>query len=220
MKLNTDLSERIVIRSTELPWIPSPVDGIQRRLLARDGAEDAQATSIVRYEPGAIFSQHIHLKGEEIIVLDGEFIDEFGVYPVGTYIKNPPGSKHTPRSDVGCTLFVKLRQMADDDVQRVVVHSAKHCWHPGLVPGLEVLPLSQFGTAHTAMVRWAPNTFFNRHFHYGGEEVLVLQGVFQDEYGKYPEGTWIRNPHMSTHQPYSIEGCLIFVKVGHLSEAS
>lgn len=220
MKLNIDLSERVVIHTTELPWMPSPIEGIQRRLLARDGTEDAQATSIVRYEPGAKFPHHTHQKGEEIIVLEGEFLDEFGVYPSGTYIKNPPGSEHTPKSDIGCTLFVKLRQLADNDSQRVVAHSTKNYWHPGLVDGLEVLPLSQFGAVHTALVSWAPNTYFNRHYHYGGEEIFVLQGVFQDEYGRYPKGTWIRNPHMSSHQPYSIEGCLIFVKVGHLQEVS
>jgi anti-sigma factor ChrR (cupin superfamily) len=216
MNLNNDLSVRVVLRSTELPWRPSPVTSVQRRLLARDGGEDARATSIVRYAPGASFPSHAHPGGEEIMVLDGEFADEHGTYPAGTYLKNPPGTSHAPRSDVGCTLFVKLRHFNASDLEQRVVRPRDQHWRPGLVSGLEVVSLSEFGAAHTALVRWAPGTFFNKHHHFGGEEILVLQGTFQDEYGNYPSGTWIRSPHMSSHQPYSESGCLIFVKVGHL----
>ena len=217
MKLNDDLSQRVVIASTELPWQPSPVSGVLRRLLARDGGEDARATSVVRYEPGAAFPSHAHPHGEEIVVLDGEFADEHGTYPAGTYIKNPSGSAHAPMSENGCTLFVKLRQLDQHDLQRVVVRPADWRWHPGMVRGLNVLGLSQFGSSHTALVRWAPGTFFNKHQHFGGEEIMVLQGTFQDEYGDYPSGTWIRSPHMSAHQPFSEAGCLIFVKTGHMT---
>jgi len=216
MRLNSDPTIRVVLHSEELPWQPSPAAGVQRRLLAREGAEDARATSVVRYQPGATFSPHAHPQGEEIMVLDGEFTDEHGVYPAGTYIKNPPGSAHTPRSPAGCTLFVKLRQIDDRDSERVVVRPSDRRWNPGLVSGLEVLALDQFGATHTALVRWAPRTVFSKHQHFGGEEIFVLQGTFQDEYGDYPSGTWIRSPHMSSHQPYSTSGCLIFVKVGHL----
>ncbi|HSG62754.1 MAG TPA: cupin domain-containing protein, partial [Pseudomonadales bacterium] len=70
----------------------------------------------------------------------------------------------------------------------------------------------------TALVRWQPNTRFQRHTHWGGEEILVLEGTFYDEKGTYPKGTWLRSPHMSEHQPYTKEdGALIYVKVGHLS---
>ena len=215
--LNNDLSQRVVMRSAELPWLPSPAAGVQRQLLARDGGEDARATSIVRYAPGAAFPSHAHPQGEEIVVLDGEFADERGSYPTGTYVKNPPGSRHAPGSTNGCTLFVKLRQLDDRDLEPVVVRPSDRHWRQGLVSGLDVLALSQFGATHTALVRWAPGTVFNKHQHVGGEEILVLQGTFQDEYGDYPSGTWIRSPHGSSHQPYSEPGCLIFVKVGHLA---
>lgn len=59
----------------------------------------------------------------------------------GTYIKNPPGSAHTPRSAAGCTLFVKLRQIDDRDLDRVVIRPSDRRWNPGLVSGLEVLAL-------------------------------------------------------------------------------
>jgi anti-sigma factor ChrR (cupin superfamily) len=73
----------------------------------------------------------------------------------------------------------------------------------------------QQGSGST-LVKWAPQTYFNPHRHYGGEEIFVVSGVFEDEHGRYPAGTWIRSPHMSLHQPFSKEGCVIFVKTGHL----
>jgi anti-sigma factor ChrR (cupin superfamily) len=192
---------------------------VHRRLLERDGGEVARATSVVRYAPGATFDSHLHELGEEILVLDGTLSDEHGDYGPGTYIKNPPGSSHAPFSADGCTLFVKLRHLDPQDQERVVVDTVRAPWFQGLVQGLTVLPLSEFGTSHTAMVRWAPGTYFNPHRHFGGEEIYVVDGVFLDEYGNYPKGSWIRSPHLSQHKPFSVEGCLILVKTGHLLQS-
>ena len=90
---------------------------------------------------------------------------------------------------------------------------------PAWFPDYSVLPLHEFGAEHVALVRWAPGTRFQAHTHWGGEEILVLEGVFSDEHGDYPAGSWIRSPHGSRHQPGSEPGCLIYVKVGHLAEA-
>jgi anti-sigma factor ChrR (cupin superfamily) len=68
----------------------------------------------------------------------------------------------------------------------------------------------------TSLVRWAPGTRFQPHSHPGGEEILVLDGVFQDEHGDYPAGSWLRNPPGSIHRPWSDPGCTIWVKTGHL----
>ncbi|HEY9660942.1 MAG TPA: cupin domain-containing protein, partial [Allocoleopsis sp.] len=102
MKLHADLSQRAVVVSEDLPWIDSPMPGVQRRMLERDGEEVARATSIVRYAPGSAFSPHTHGGGEEFLVLEGVFSDEQGDYPPGTYVRNPVGSTHTPSSREGC----------------------------------------------------------------------------------------------------------------------
>lgn len=217
--LNTDYSQRVVLDTLALPWQASPSPQVWRRQLERDGGECARATSIVRYDPGAHFPEHGHEFGEEIIVLDGVFSDQHGDYGPGTYIKNPPGSQHAPFSVDGCTLFVKLRHLDPADRGRVVINFRKENWYAGMVAGLTVLPLSEFASQHTAMVRWAPETYFNPHRHYGGEEIFVVEGTFADEFGEYPAGTWLRSPHLSMHQPFSREGCLIFVKTGHLPVA-
>jgi anti-sigma factor ChrR (cupin superfamily) len=70
------------------------------------------------------------------------------------------------------------------------------------------------------LVHWAPDTQFNTHTHPGGEEILVIDGIFRDEHGEYPAGTWLRNPRWSRHTPYTgLEGATIFVKVGHIGAA-
>jgi len=197
----------------------SPEAGVKRRLLDRCGDEVARATSVVRYEPGAVFPQHSHARGEEIFVLEGTFSDETGDYRAGTYIMNPPGSHHTPSSKEGCILFVKLQHLGSDQVHQEVVDTNTEPWLQGMVPGLNVMPLMRQGSGST-LVRWAPQTYFNAHRHFGGEEIFVIKGVFEDEHGRYSEGSWIRSPHMSLHKPFSREGCTIFVKTGHLLAAS
>ena len=216
MLVNANFDERIVIDTLKNDWVSSPVPGVKRNMLDRLGAEDARATSIVRYAAGSAFTPHEHPFGEEFLVLSGVFSDEHGHYPAGSYVRNPPGSRHTAYSDNGCELFVKVRQFDVADTKRVVIDTKSATFRQGLVPGLKVLPLHEFGTEHAALVRWAPGTKFQPHTHWGGEEIFVLEGVFSDEHGDYPSGTWLRSPHMSVHNPYSGPGCLIYVKVGHL----
>ena len=220
MKLHANLQDRAVVFSEALPWQDSPMAGVQRRMLERDGDEVARATTIVRYAPGSYFSAHTHGGGEEFLVLEGTFSDEHGDYGPGTYIRNPVGSSHTPYSKDGCTILVKLWQMDPDDRQRVAIDTAQAQWLPGTAPGLEVMPLHAFGTERVALVRWAPGTTFQKHQHWGGEEIFVLEGVFADEFGPYPKGTWLRNPPGSIHAPFSREGSLILVKTGHLHLAA
>ena len=216
MKLHTDFNLKVTVNTETVPWIASPVNGIDRKMLERDGDEVARATSLVRYAPNSSFTSHQHELGEEFFVLDGVFEDECGQYPAGTYVKNPVGSSHTPFTETGCTLFVKLRYLDPSDEERVVINTQSAEWYQGLVPGRTVMPLSTFGTTNTALVRWAPGTYFNPHRHFGGEEIFVVDGVFEDEHGSYPKGCWLRSPHMSAHKPFSVEGCTILVKTGHL----
>lgn len=215
MNLHSDFDKRVVLTAQEADWTASPVPGIDRRMLDRVGDEVARATSIVRYAPGSQFSRHVHDGGEEIFVLQGVFSDEGGDYPAGSYLRNPPGSSHAPYSREGCVLFVKLWQFAHDDTTPVRIDTTQASWYPGMVPGLSVLPLHEHDGVSTALVRWAPQTRFNTHTHVGGEEILVLDGVFCDESGLYPVGTWLRSPRGSRHTPFTeAEGATIYVKVG------
>lgn len=215
MTINMDFSQRVVIDTNEAQWVASPMQGVWRKPLAREEAECGHATSIVRYEPGARFSEHPHPLGEEIFVLEGTFSDESGDYHVGTYLRNPEGFSHAPFSDPGCVLLVKLHQFQPDDHKHVVIDTRSTPWSPGQ-GNLQVMPLHQHGTEQVALVRWPAGEVFPTHTHYGGEEIYVIEGEFIDEFGSYPAGTWIRSPHLSQHHPRVEQNTLIWVKVGHL----
>lgn len=219
MQIHADLTQRVVLQTNDLPWEASPSVGVHRRKLDRMGDEVGRVTSLVKYDAGSAFSEHTHSGGEEFFVLEGTFSDENGDYPAGTYVRNPIGTSHAPHSDDGCVIFVKLHQFDLKDQDQFAVDTTQAAFRPGMVPGLSVLPLHAYGSESSALVRWAPGTQFTSHTHFGGEEILVLDGVFSDQFGDYPKGTWIRCPHGSQHQPFSNEGCLIYVKTGHLPAA-
>lgn len=65
----------------------------------------------------------------------------------------------------------------------------------------------------TSFVKFEPNSFFPQHKHPQGEEIYVLDGMFSDENGDYPAGSYLRNPPGSQHKPFTKEGCTLFVKL-------
>ncbi|PMO44883.1 MULTISPECIES: cupin domain-containing protein [Vibrio] len=213
--LNMDFSQRLVINTAQQDWIASPALGVWRKPLEREAKESGHTTSVVRYEPNSQFSPHPHPYGEEILVLEGVFSDEHGDYPAGTYLRNPPGSQHAPFSKDGCVILVKLNQFDPNDLETVRINTNQTEWLPG-IGGLEVMPLHNFEHEHVALVKWLKGEKFQPHRHFGGEEIFVLSGEFNDELGHYPQHTWLRNPHMSEHFPFVDQETIIWVKTGHL----
>lgn len=65
----------------------------------------------------------------------------------------------------------------------------------------------------TSVVRYEPRSRFPAHDHPEGEEILVLDGVFSDEHGDWPAGTFLLNPEGFRHAPFSGPGCVLFVKL-------
>ena len=213
--LNMDFDQPITINTHQQNWIASPKQGVWRKPLAREEAEQGHATSIVKFEPSSSFNQHNHPKGEEIFVLEGIFSDHTGDYGPGSYIRNPKGFIHAPFSKEGCTLFVKLHQFQADDNQHINIDTNTTEWLQGQ-GNLKVMPLHNHKGESTALVYWPKGEKFKPHIHHGGEEILVLSGTFIDEHGRYNAGSWIRNPHLSKHNPYVEEETVILVKTGHL----
>jgi len=214
-RLNMDFEKAVHVLPDEHHWIASPADGVSRVPLERVSAESGHKTSFVKFNPGSFFPSHKHPLGEEIYVLEGVFSDQYGDYPAGTYIRNPPGSSHKPFTREGCSLFVKLDQFQPQDTEKVILRPEEQLWRPG-IGNLRVTSLHTFDTESTALVWWPANEVFQPHTHWGGEEIVVIKGVFRDEFGDYPAGSWIRSPHLSQHSPRVIEETLILVKVGHL----
>jgi anti-sigma factor ChrR (cupin superfamily) len=109
-----------------------------------------------------------------------------------------------------------------DFSRRAAVHAAEAEWSPSPMPGVERQMLDRIGgevARATTIVRFAPGSDFSAHTHDGGEEFIVLDGVFQDEHGDFPAGSYIRNPPTSSHTPASAPGCTILVKLWQMDPA-
>ncbi|QCU89924.1 cupin domain-containing protein [Thiomicrorhabdus sediminis] len=215
VNLAMDLAKKVVVHTADMPWQGSPSDGVLRKPLERENQESGRTTSIVQFMPGASFRPHAHPLGEEILVLEGVFSDESGDFPAGTYFRNPPGTSHQPFSEQGCTLLVKLDQFDPEDQEPVKVQTDFNPVSPG-IGNLRVMGLHQFKTESCALVFWPAGEVFQAHRHWGGEEIFVIYGELIDEHGRYPQGTWLRSPHLSEHFPYVEQDTLIWVKTGHL----
>ena len=103
-----------------------------------------------------------------------------------------------------------------DFCESVMLHSDELEWQSSPMPGVDRRMLDRIGgevARATSIVRYAPDSHFSAHTHTGGEEFIVLDGVFQDEHGDFPKGTYVRNPPTTSHTPGSKEGCTIFVKL-------
>ena len=159
--INMDFNKRVVVNSNDQDWVASPKPGVWRKPLAREDAERGHATSVVHYDLGAKFSEHGHPLGEEILVLSGTFSDETGNYGEGTYFRNPEGFSHSPFSEQGCEILVKLHQFASGDESHVCIDTNKANWSPGQ-GNLKVLSLHQFEGESVALVHWPKGEQFHR----------------------------------------------------------
>jgi anti-sigma factor ChrR (cupin superfamily) len=220
--INADFTERVVLYTNDLPWIPSPQAGVERRLLDRIGGEVARATSLVRHAPKSAFPAHSHALGEEFLVIDGVFSDEHGDYPAGTYVRNPPGSVHSPRTAPGCTILVKLRQMQGSENRRVVIDTTRAAWERSEIEGhrMQLLYDSPETGERVTLEKLAAGTALPFARCDGGEEIFLLKGTLADDYGQYGAGTWIRSPPGSRSKLGSQEGAVFWAKRGHLRPGS
>ena len=218
MELNTDFSKRVVVHSETLDWVPSPMPGVDRRMLDRIGGEVARATTIVRYAPDSHFSPHTHDGGEEFLVLDGVFQDEHGDFPAGSYIRNPPTSSHTPSSTQGCTIFVKLWQFDPDDRTDVQIDANAASYAPSDdEPGVATTLLHEDAVEQVRMERWDADASVDRPTP-GGMELLILEGNVIEGGDILSKGSWLRLPKGARFKAQAgPDGVRFWAKTGHLA---
>jgi len=214
MKLRTDWHLPAAVRFADEPWVPSPEPAVERKRLDREGDEVARATSIVRYAAGASFAPHIHPLGEELLVLEGVFQDEHGDAPHGTYVRNPPLSRHRPFSREGCVIFVKLRQFQPGDHAHVVVPRPR-----GAFEGVRRTELHRFDAEEVAFVEMAAGATHVLRARAEGLELLMLDGALRVEGWELTRWDWLRLPScevtLAAHEPTAL-----WVKTGHLGQNS
>lgn len=214
MEINADFSRPVVVHADQLEWQPSPMKGVERRMLDRIGGEVARATTIVRYAPGSRFSPHTHTGGEEFIVLDGVFQDEHGDFPAGTYVRNPPTTSHTPGSSEGCTIFVKLWQFDMDD--RTQLRKEMEAELGALVDGVASARLYEDAREIVTYSKLDAGATL-RSDASGGIEMLVLDGAVTVDGQRLERLGWLRLPEgrtlLATAGPH---GAKLWMKTGHL----
>lgn len=219
MNLNDDFKRRAAVHGDAIAWVESPMPGVARKMLDRVGDEVARATSIVRYAPGSHFSMHVHGGGEEFLVLDGIFQDEHGDYPAGSYVRNPPQTRHTPGSSTGCTILVKLRQFMPSDTREVRLSLAEIPSAPDAGrPHVLLQPLHDDERESVRVETWAADKeiAFDPE---GGLEIFVLDGDFHESGERFRAWSWLRlPPGQALHALTGAAGARLWVKEGHLKE--
>ncbi|MEL0645922.1 cupin domain-containing protein [Pseudoalteromonas agarivorans] len=219
MKILADFSQRVVVHSQTLDWVASPMPGVDRRALDRVGEEVARATSIVRYAPGSEFSLHVHTGGEEFVVLEGVFQDEHGDFPQGSYIRNPPQSKHKPGSQNGCIIFVKLWQFQPQDrthvrLQTQYMGSVKHATFKGLA----ITPLYKDDYEDVSLLHFEAGANMQISAT-GGAELLVLEGEVSEQSDVLVKHSWLRLPiNTDLNITAGKHGAKVWLKLGHLTD--
>ncbi|WP_299894431.1 cupin domain-containing protein [uncultured Ruegeria sp.] len=214
MEINSDFSDRVVVHSDQLAWQASPMKGVDRRMLDRIGGEVARATTIVRYAPGSHFSAHTHTGGEEFIVLDGVFQDEHGDYPAGTYVRNPPTTQHTPGSEPGCTIFVKLWQFDMDDSNQFRKSMVDELGAP--IDGVATAVLHMDEREVVSYSHLDAGAFL-RSDASGGIELLIIDGSITEGGDELVKNDWLRLPDgKSLTAVAGPDGARIWMKTGHL----
>ncbi|WP_299505866.1 cupin domain-containing protein [uncultured Roseobacter sp.] len=217
MELNANFNERVVVHSDQLDWNASPMPGVDRRMLDRIGGEVARATTIVRYAPDSKFSAHTHTGGEEFIVLDGVFQDEHGDFPEGTYVRNPPTTSHTPGSEPGCTIFVKLWQFDMEDRTQFRKNMAEELSAP--VNGVATAELHR-DERETVTYSHIDAGATLENADAGGIEMLVIAGSVVESGDTLGKGAWLRLPEGATLSAVAGgQGAKVWIKTGHLPYA-
>lgn len=217
MNINNDLTKNANVFFNESTWIPSPLKGVSRKMLERDGAEFAATpTTLVVYEANSYFTEHVHTGGEEFFVLEGIFADEHGDYPVGTYKRNPVGSKHAPVVKDGCMIIVKLGQFQNGDDQYIEVNTSEQVFIQDKDrDAVQYQALHSFKQEAVRLERWAANaniTLANT----GGIEVLVINGEFKHQENIYRQFDWLRLPVGEALNVTTVSNnCTVWIKTGH-----
>ena len=201
MEIRADFSKPVFVTTADYQWVPSPMPGVERMMLDRLGEEVARATSLVRYAPGSTFSAHTHGGGEEIYVLDGAFGDEHGLYPAGTYLRNPIGSSHTPQiGESGALILVKLHQFATTDTRQCVLPNASGQLH-------------SHGSTSVSIETLQGRQPTDR----GGDEVFILSGSIKVLGRAFNQGDWARLPASPSETHWTGDDARVLRTRGHLT---
>ncbi|MGQ7845115.1 cupin domain-containing protein [Granulosicoccus sp. 3-233] len=237
--LNDDFDQRVVSLPDDAKWHSTQVDGVALRVLEYIPGAIPRLTGQIRLDPEhspALLGDNPDL---EILVQQGELESTMGVYPAGLYLRLPlTGDHHLQALTLRCSesdtgqpptlsttdetgsalLYVAAGQMltSDTEQRRIDTNDASR-WLPGPAEGTEVLPLHGHGSGNSMLIRWNSRVEIKPRLDPTGEEILVLSGTLQDALGRYPAGSWIRNPVEAWQNWGAVPGTVVYYKNGHFA---
>uniref|UniRef100_A0A7S4JRH3 ChrR-like cupin domain-containing protein n=1 Tax=Odontella aurita TaxID=265563 RepID=A0A7S4JRH3_9STRA len=235
IELRSDKTRAELVRTGEIDWIAtSQAGGVSRKMIERLGTEKvARATTIVRFAPNQSFPRHSHDGGEEFLVLDGVWRDDYGSFGKYSYIRNYIGSGHTPTiGEEGCVILVKLRQMS-----HLSKGEPEHRNWVGLTPDrvcdegrtmdeegvVKKLSLFSSPLESTSVQVWPKESSLVIKVPKHGAELFVVDGSFTSQLlGDHDERSWCRIPNdgeevRDFHVRTLGEDVYVWVKEGHLA---
>jgi anti-sigma factor ChrR (cupin superfamily) len=217
-EVNADCTKLVILRPDEVAWETTDQTGVSRKILERvNDGEFGRETSLVRLAPNTRLAPEVLETRLEVFVIEGMFSDGHGDYGARTFIMNPPGTTYTAASKEGCVIYVKRLNGFESDDERTTTDLNAAEWVPFGHRVAEVVPFykneERDVTARVGKV--FPNATIMEHDHPGGEEVLILDGVFTDQFGDITPGSWARYPIGLAHAPHTADdGALVYIRDG------
>ncbi len=221
--INVEFDRRVVLPAETADWQPTHIDGVRVRILEFDN----RATPLLTAQVQLLKDRATANLGEnhplEILIERGYIATRDELYDEGHYLRLPTAEAHLQKSlnlhaknDRSAQLYVSAGQMLQTDTERRHIGTDDpQSWLPGPTPGTEVLPLHGHGTGNVMLIRWNESTRFRPRLDPRGEELLVLRGTLHDEFARYKQGCWLRNPESSWQTWGGDAGTVVYYKNGH-----
>lgn len=217
-EINGNFSTPIIVKTNLHTWqVKNKTDTVRKRL-EHINIDGPMLTSLVQYPPGLTFKKCSHNRGEEFLVVSGDFANDKKIYNCGAYVRNPPGTKHTSSTKNGCTLLFKTGQFQKLDNKRLVIQPYDHddLWQATNEPGVFRTKLHQFLDETVSLYKINPQCWVTFRQYTHNIEILVCEGTVTVDRIKYPTGTWFRYPPNSRIQITSVAKSCLFVKKSKL----
>jgi hypothetical protein len=233
--VNENFEERVVSLPQHTQWRATQLPGMDLRVLEYIPGDNPRLTAQLRLEPAFSPARLGDNPDLEILMQRGELESSAGVYPAGLYLRLPvTGDEQLQSLTLKCTRYFNALDLSAGEAEQpallylaagqMLISDSEHRrlntredsrWLPGPAKGTEVLPLHGHGTANVMLIRWTETATFKPGLDPMGEEVLVLNGMLQDADGKYPAGSWIRNPVRAWQSWSANAGTVVYYKNGH-----
>ncbi len=213
IELNLDFTKSVYLQGQKQVFTPTPMLGVERMMFERRGGEKVKrATSCVTYSANSHFSRHNHPGGEEYFVLSGTFSDETGHYPQHWYVRNPVDSSHTPFSDDGCEIFVKLAQLPPNE-KGIQIDTATAKWQQcSTIEATLSLWSSRYEI--TTLHRLTPSPTLLQWQFAEPTEIFLIQGEIKIEDKYYQARSWLRIPANTPFKFKVCDTCTLYRKIG------